>query len=307
MGDSFTYAAHRSAAAAGSRWSGNTASRTSPRSPRRAPRTPADRASRHSASLPPAAGRSVRGLAAVGRRPRGRAASFSLADLKRLPSRTQITRHTCEEGWTAIGEWTGVPLSAVLDAAGILPSASFVVFHSLRRLDRQHRPARRPAPADDPGLRHERAGSSDPARRARAAARRAAAGLQEHEIPPAHRRDGRVRRWRKEGEHSERMGVVHGDLKPVLPLVGMALDGQAARRKTSAAHDRAESIADYDRDVRSRQGVRRNDRRLQPAAFRRGVCRPDEVREAGGPGRPHRRASCTPWSRWTCPARGPFF
>jgi DMSO/TMAO reductase YedYZ molybdopterin-dependent catalytic subunit len=64
----------------------------------------------------------------------GRVASpraFSLADLKRLPSRTQITRHTCEEGWTAIGQWTGVPLSAVLDAAGILPSARFVAFNSV--------------------------------------------------------------------------------------------------------------------------------------------------------------------------------
>ena len=56
--------------------------------------------------------------------------SFSLGELKQLASRTQITRHTCEEGWTAIGEWTGVPVSAVLDAAGILPSARFVVFHS---------------------------------------------------------------------------------------------------------------------------------------------------------------------------------
>ena len=56
--------------------------------------------------------------------------SFSLAELKQLPSRTQITRHTCEEGWTAIGEWTGVPLSLVLDTAGILPTARFVVFHS---------------------------------------------------------------------------------------------------------------------------------------------------------------------------------
>jgi DMSO/TMAO reductase YedYZ molybdopterin-dependent catalytic subunit len=66
----------------------------------------------------------VEGLVA---RPHG----FSLADLKRLPSRTQITRHTCEEGWTAIGQWTGVPLSVVLDAAGIEPSARFVVFHSV--------------------------------------------------------------------------------------------------------------------------------------------------------------------------------
>jgi DMSO/TMAO reductase YedYZ molybdopterin-dependent catalytic subunit len=56
--------------------------------------------------------------------------SFTLADLKRLPARTQITRHTCEEGWSAIGEWTGVPLSLVLNAVGILPTARFVVFHS---------------------------------------------------------------------------------------------------------------------------------------------------------------------------------
>jgi DMSO/TMAO reductase YedYZ molybdopterin-dependent catalytic subunit len=56
--------------------------------------------------------------------------TFSLAELKQLPSRAQITRHTCEEGWTAIGQWMGVPLSLVLDAAGILPTARFVVFHS---------------------------------------------------------------------------------------------------------------------------------------------------------------------------------
>jgi DMSO/TMAO reductase YedYZ molybdopterin-dependent catalytic subunit len=56
--------------------------------------------------------------------------TFSLTELKQLPSRTQITRHTCEEGWTAIGQWTGVPLSLVLDAAGILPIARFVVFYS---------------------------------------------------------------------------------------------------------------------------------------------------------------------------------
>ena len=56
--------------------------------------------------------------------------SFSLAELKQLPARTQITRHTCEEGWTAIGQWTGVPLSRVLDASGLLPAARFVVLHS---------------------------------------------------------------------------------------------------------------------------------------------------------------------------------
>ena len=57
-----------------------------------------------------------------------RPGSYSLADLKRMASRTQITKHTCEEGWSAIAEWTGVPLRTVLEAAGILPSARFVNF-----------------------------------------------------------------------------------------------------------------------------------------------------------------------------------
>ncbi len=56
--------------------------------------------------------------------------TFSLAELRQLPARTQVTRHTCEEGWTAIGQWTGVPLSAVLDAVDILPAARFVMFYS---------------------------------------------------------------------------------------------------------------------------------------------------------------------------------
>jgi DMSO/TMAO reductase YedYZ molybdopterin-dependent catalytic subunit len=56
--------------------------------------------------------------------------SYSLADLKVFPSRTQITRHTCEEGWSAIAEWTGVPLGRVLDAAGMRPEARWVNFYS---------------------------------------------------------------------------------------------------------------------------------------------------------------------------------
>jgi DMSO/TMAO reductase YedYZ molybdopterin-dependent catalytic subunit len=66
---------------------------------------------------------SVEGLVA---KPR----TFSLAELRQLPSRTQITRHTCEEGWSAIAQWTGVPLSAILDAVGILPAARFVLSRS---------------------------------------------------------------------------------------------------------------------------------------------------------------------------------
>src|SRR5207253_2406181 len=56
--------------------------------------------------------------------------TYSLADLKRLPSRTQITKHFCEEGWSAIGQWTGVPLSTLLQSAGIQPSARYINLYS---------------------------------------------------------------------------------------------------------------------------------------------------------------------------------
>ncbi len=56
--------------------------------------------------------------------------SFSLIDLQKLPSRTQITKHYCEEGWSAIAQWTGVPLGLILQAAGIMETARFVNFHS---------------------------------------------------------------------------------------------------------------------------------------------------------------------------------
>jgi DMSO/TMAO reductase YedYZ molybdopterin-dependent catalytic subunit len=56
--------------------------------------------------------------------------TFSLAELKRYPSRTQITHQACEEGWSFIAEWTGVPLSYVLNLAGVLPQARYIVFFS---------------------------------------------------------------------------------------------------------------------------------------------------------------------------------
>ena len=55
--------------------------------------------------------------------------SFSLAQLRALPSRTQITRHDCVEGWSAIGKWTGVPLAQVLALAKPRANARYVVFH----------------------------------------------------------------------------------------------------------------------------------------------------------------------------------
>ena len=63
-----------------------------------------------------------------------RPGSYSLADLKRMKRRTQVTRHMCEEGWTAIAEWTGVPLRAVLEAVGIRPSARFVEFYAFDQI-----------------------------------------------------------------------------------------------------------------------------------------------------------------------------
>ena len=55
--------------------------------------------------------------------------ALSLARIQALPSRTQITRHDCVEGWSAIGQWTGVQLGGLLTAAGVLPAARYVVFH----------------------------------------------------------------------------------------------------------------------------------------------------------------------------------
>jgi DMSO/TMAO reductase YedYZ molybdopterin-dependent catalytic subunit len=52
---------------------------------------------------------------------------FSLAELRALPARTQITRHDCVEGWSCIGKWKGVPLSAILDKVGPQPAARYVV------------------------------------------------------------------------------------------------------------------------------------------------------------------------------------
>jgi DMSO/TMAO reductase YedYZ molybdopterin-dependent catalytic subunit len=58
--------------------------------------------------------------------------SFSLAELKSFPSRNQITHLACEEGWSYIAKWTGVPLSHVLDSAGTLPQARYVVYRSIQ-------------------------------------------------------------------------------------------------------------------------------------------------------------------------------
>jgi DMSO/TMAO reductase YedYZ molybdopterin-dependent catalytic subunit len=60
-----------------------------------------------------------------------RPTEFSLEALRRFPSRTQITQHNCEQGWSAIAEWTGVPLARVLQEVGTLPQARYVVLYTI--------------------------------------------------------------------------------------------------------------------------------------------------------------------------------
>lgn len=70
----------------------------------------------------------VRGLVA-------RPLSLSLEDIRALPQRTQITRHDCVEGWSAIGQWTGPQLSTLLDLAGLDEAARFIVFRCADNLN----------------------------------------------------------------------------------------------------------------------------------------------------------------------------
>jgi DMSO/TMAO reductase YedYZ molybdopterin-dependent catalytic subunit len=61
--------------------------------------------------------------------------SYSLAELEAMPSRTQITRHDCVEGWSAIGKWKGVLLGQLLKQVGLQPNARFVVLHCADEFD----------------------------------------------------------------------------------------------------------------------------------------------------------------------------
>jgi DMSO/TMAO reductase YedYZ molybdopterin-dependent catalytic subunit len=64
-----------------------------------------------------------------------RPARLSLAELRALPERTQITRHDCVEGWSCIGKWSGVRLAALLSHVGLSPRARYIVFYCADTLD----------------------------------------------------------------------------------------------------------------------------------------------------------------------------
>jgi DMSO/TMAO reductase YedYZ molybdopterin-dependent catalytic subunit len=57
--------------------------------------------------------------------------AFSLAAMYRMPQQTQITRHDCVEGWSAIGKWSGVRLGYLLDSVRPRSDARYVVFHCM--------------------------------------------------------------------------------------------------------------------------------------------------------------------------------
>ncbi|WP_304186239.1 molybdopterin-dependent oxidoreductase [Phenylobacterium aquaticum] len=61
--------------------------------------------------------------------------TLSLADLRAQPSRTQITRHDCVEGWSSIGQWKGARLGPLLDRAGLKREARYLVFHCFDSLE----------------------------------------------------------------------------------------------------------------------------------------------------------------------------
>jgi DMSO/TMAO reductase YedYZ molybdopterin-dependent catalytic subunit len=60
---------------------------------------------------------------------------LSLAEIRTLPSRSQITRHDCVEGWSSIGKWKGARLGPLLDRAGLKPNARYIVFHCADTLE----------------------------------------------------------------------------------------------------------------------------------------------------------------------------
>ena len=65
-----------------------------------------------------------------------REVSFSLAELRNMPARTQITRHDCVEGWSCIAKWTGTPLGPLLDMAGVKSTARYCVYHCFDNIQR---------------------------------------------------------------------------------------------------------------------------------------------------------------------------
>jgi len=59
--------------------------------------------------------------------------TLKLPDLQAMPSRSQVTALACEEGWSYVAEWSGVPLEHILRAAGIRPEAKYIIYFSVEK------------------------------------------------------------------------------------------------------------------------------------------------------------------------------
>ena len=81
--------------------------------------------------------------------------SLSMAEIRARPSRTQITKHDCVEGWSAIAKWKGARFSRILDEARVKPEARFVVFYCFDALDQTEDGDRYYESIDIPEARHE--------------------------------------------------------------------------------------------------------------------------------------------------------
>ena len=109
---------------------------------------------------------------------------LSLDEIKSLPARTQITAHVCEQGWSAIGEWTGAPLQRVLEAAGGVTACCALRRHPhLRSVVRGIRSFRGRASPDDRGLRTQRTRPSERQWRAAPSPRGTTVRIQEPQVP----------------------------------------------------------------------------------------------------------------------------
>ena len=60
---------------------------------------------------------------------------FSIYDLYKMHKQTQITEHYCIQGWTAIGEWAGVPMRFIVELCKPLSNVKYVVFYSYQYFD----------------------------------------------------------------------------------------------------------------------------------------------------------------------------
>jgi DMSO/TMAO reductase YedYZ molybdopterin-dependent catalytic subunit len=60
-----------------------------------------------------------------------RPTTFSVADLKSMPRKSQITEVACEEGWSYVAEWIGTPLHEVLQEVGVSPRVRYMVYYAI--------------------------------------------------------------------------------------------------------------------------------------------------------------------------------